>query len=158
MSSMGITNMFQLNRNYIVSGIYRLVNAGKEFGITVAQENVERCQSGKLHFLREMSRILGNDAHFVLDVKQAVRAGESPSNILHMLGSHVIHVHISDHGEKGDCLPLGAGEFRIRAFSGNALPIQSGIFCNAGIIPQEFPWNFGFSGELPDVRAHHHQH
>ncbi len=94
----------------------RLVNAGKEFGITVAQENVERCQSGKLHFLREISRILGDDAHFVLDVKQAVRAKESPFNILHMLGARVIHVHISDHGEKGDCLPLGAGEFRIRNF------------------------------------------
>lgn len=94
----------------------RLVNAGKEFGITVAQENVERCQSGKLHFMREMLRILGNDACFVLDVKQAVRSGESPSDILHMLGSHVIHVHMSDHGEKGDCLPLGQGDFRIRAF------------------------------------------
>lgn len=94
----------------------RLVNAGKEYGVVVAQENVERCQGGSLHFLREMSRILGDDAHFVLDVKQAVRAGESPVNMLHMLGSRVCHIHISDHGEKGDCLLLGAGTFRIRSF------------------------------------------
>lgn len=94
----------------------RLVNAGKEFGVTVAQENVDRCQSGSLHFLREMRRILGEEAHFVLDVKQAVRAGESPVNMLHMLGSHVSHVHISDHGEKGSCLLLGQGTFRIRSF------------------------------------------
>ena len=94
----------------------RLVNAGKECGITVAQENVERCQSGELRFLLEMVRILGNDAHFVLDIKQAIRSNESPSEVLRVLGSHVIHVHMSDHGEKGDCLPLGAGKFRIRAF------------------------------------------
>lgn len=94
----------------------RLVNAGKEAGILVAQENVDRCQSGQLHFLREMKRILGDDAHFVLDVKQAVRAGESPINMLHMLGSHVCHVHISDHSDKGDCLLIGAGNFRIRSF------------------------------------------
>ena len=94
----------------------RLVRAGEEFGITVAQENVERCQSGSLHFLREMIRILGKDAHFVLDVKQAVRAGESPLHMLHMLGSHIVHLHISDHSDKGDCLPIGAGTFRIRSF------------------------------------------
>lgn len=94
----------------------RLVNAGKEFGITVAQENVSRCQSGSLHFLREMKRLLGDDAHFVLDVKQAVRAAESPIHMLHMLGSHICHVHISDHSDKGDCLLIGAGNFRIRSF------------------------------------------
>ena len=36
--------------------------------------------------------------------------------ILATLGSRVVHVHISDHGEKGDCLPLGSGSFRIRSF------------------------------------------
>lgn len=95
---------------------HRLVEAGRQEGVIVAQENVERCQSGTLHFLREMKRILGDDAHFVLDVKQAVRAGENPINMLHMLGSHVCHVHISDHSDKGDCLPIGQGNFRIRSF------------------------------------------
>ena len=37
-------------------------------------------------------------------------------NLLHMLGSHIAHVHMSDHSEKGDCLLLGTGEFRIRSF------------------------------------------
>ena len=103
-------------KKIMVYGESHTAEIAKEYGITVAQENVERCQSGKLHFLREMSRILGDDAHFVLDVKQAVRAGENPVNMLHMLGSKVCHVHISDHGEKGDCLLLGAGSFRIRSF------------------------------------------
>ena len=94
----------------------RLAAVGREFGITVAQENVARCQSGKLAFLTEMRRILGDDVHFVLDVKQAVRAGESPTQMLRTLGSSVVHIHISDHSEKGDCLLLGAGNFRIRSF------------------------------------------
>ncbi len=94
----------------------RLLNAGKQEGIIVAQENVVRCQSGSLKFLREMALRMGSEAKFVLDTKQAVRAGESPEEMLTTLGSRVIHVHISDHGEKGDCLPLGTGEFRIRSF------------------------------------------
>ena len=94
----------------------RLVEAAKPYSITVAQENVSYCQAGSLRFLREMNRILGNQVKFVLDVKQAVRAGESPVNLLHMLGSHIVHVHISDHSEKGDCLLLGTGDFRIRSF------------------------------------------
>ncbi|MBR3630042.1 MAG: sugar phosphate isomerase/epimerase [Oscillospiraceae bacterium] len=112
----GNENPFAVSPEFYCERFLRLAKAGKEYGIIVAQENVKRCQSGKLHFLREMSRLLGEDAHFVLDVKQAVRAGEVPVNMLHMLGSRVCHVHISDHGEKGDCLPLGAGSFRIRSF------------------------------------------
>ena len=32
------------------------------------------------------------------------------------LGSHIVHVHISDHGELGDCLQIGRGRFNIRKF------------------------------------------
>lgn len=94
----------------------RLAAAGRECGITVAQENVVRCQSGSLKFLREMALRMGSEVKFVLDTKQAVRAGESPLEMLRTLGGHVVHVHISDHSEKGDCLQLGSGEFRIRGF------------------------------------------
>lgn len=94
----------------------RLADAAKPFGVTVAQENVVRCQSGSLRFLEEMKAQMGADAHFVLDVKQAVRAGENPLLMLQKLGGNVVHVHISDHSEMGDCLQLGAGRFRIRNF------------------------------------------
>lgn len=94
----------------------KLVQAGKAEGILVAQENVERCQSRSLKFLHEMALRMGSEVKFVLDTKQAVRSGETPEAILATLGSRVVHVHISDHGEKGDCLPLGAGNFRIRSF------------------------------------------
>lgn len=94
----------------------KLADAGKNFGITVAQENVSGCQSGSLKFLREMKSILGEDARFALNVKQAVRAGENPFRMVRILDSSIAHVHISDNGELGDCLLLGQGRFPIRTF------------------------------------------
>lgn len=94
----------------------RLAAAGREEGIIVAQENVVRCQSGSLKFLREMALRMGGDVRFVLDTKQAVRAGESPEEMLRTLGKYVVHVHISDHNADGDCLLLGSGSFRVRGF------------------------------------------
>lgn len=94
----------------------RLYNAGRENGITVLQENVVRCDSGKLSFLKEMLAALGDEAKFVLDVKQAVRAQENPFDYVKVLGDSIKHVHISDNSEKGDCLPLGKGRFDIRRF------------------------------------------
>ncbi|MBE6826084.1 MAG: sugar phosphate isomerase/epimerase [Ruminococcus sp.] len=94
----------------------RLAEAARPYGVIVAQENVVRCQSGSLKFLEEMKAQMGDEIRFVLDVKQAIRAGENPHLMLQRLGSNVVHVHISDHSEKGDCLQLGTGRFRIRAF------------------------------------------
>lgn len=94
----------------------KLVNTGKEFGITVAQENVSRCTSGSLSFLKDMVKNLGDNAKFVIDTKQAVRSGENNFDILKTLGNHVIHIHISDHGELGDCLQIGRGRFNVKQF------------------------------------------
>jgi len=95
---------------------YRLVRTAAEFGIIVAQENVSRCSSGSLSFMKEMANSLKDDAKFVLDIKQAVRAGESSFEILKTLKDHIVHVHISDHGEMGDCLRIGRGRFNVKGF------------------------------------------
>lgn len=94
----------------------RLFRAGRENGVTVLQENVVRCDSGRLSFLREMLMALGDEAQFVLDVKQSVRAQENPFDYLRVLGNAIKHIHMSDHSEKGDCLMLGRGRFDIRRF------------------------------------------
>lgn len=93
-----------------------LAELGKTFGVVVAQENVARCTSRSLDFLLQMQKLLGNDAKFVLDIKQAVRSNENPMQMLQKLGSHIVHVHLSDHGEYGDCLPVGTGRFDVRTF------------------------------------------
>ena len=95
------------------SKLYRL---GKEFGVTVAVENVTRCQSRSSAFIRDISAILGGEFAFVLDTKQAIRAGETPMAFLDAAGKNVVHVHISDSGELGDCLPIGKGNFRFKPF------------------------------------------
>ncbi len=92
----------------------KLVETGKKFGITVAQENISRCQSGSLEFMKSMSELMGDEARFVLDTKQAVRAGENSFDIIRALKSKIIHIHVSDHGEMGDCLQIGKGRFNIK--------------------------------------------
>ena len=75
-----------VNKDMYFTRFRRLAELGESYGVQVAQENVARCTSASLPFLLEM------------------------------LNSHIVHVHISDHGEYGDCLPLGKGRFRFDAF------------------------------------------
>ncbi len=110
----GNKKIAQLSAEDYCESYSRLVETGKSFGITVAQENVSRCQSGSLEFMSKISEIMGDNAKFVLDTKQAVRAGENSFDIIRKLGSKIIHVHISDHGEMGDCLQIGKGRFNIK--------------------------------------------
>lgn len=104
------------NKEFFCERYSRLFNTGKEFGIKVALENVSRCQSGSSAFIRDAADMLGDDFAFVLDTKQAVRAGEDPFRFLEAAGKHTAHVHISDCGEMGDCLLVGRGRFRFRDF------------------------------------------
>ena len=105
-----------VNKDMYFTRFRRLAELGEFYGVQVAQENVARCTSASLPFLLEMRDALGKQARFVLDIKQAVRSGEDPFAMLRGLNSHIVHVHISDHGEYGDCLPLGKGRFRFDAF------------------------------------------
>lgn len=94
----------------------KLAALGKSYGVTVAQENVARYTSRSLAFLQQMQQKMGNEVKFVLDVKQAVRSKEDPMQMLQTLGRNIVHVHMSDHGEYGDCLPIGAGRFAVKTF------------------------------------------
>ncbi len=124
----------------------RLVNAGKEFGITVAQENISRCQSGSLEFMSNMKRLMGEDAKFVLDTKQAFRAGENSFNIIRTLKENVIHVHISDHGEMGDCLQIGKGRFNVKQL----LNVLSEESPDCSVILELYRNNFDGISDLTD--------
>lgn len=97
---------------------FRMLSAvGREYGITVAQENVSYCMSGRLEFLKMMKRELGNDAKFVLDLKQARRSGENPLEYVDTLGESIVHCHLSDGDESRDCLPVGKGKFDFSALA-----------------------------------------
>lgn len=88
-----------------------LAEVAREYGVTVAQENVCYCLSGKLEFLKMMKRELGDYAKFTLDLKQARRSGENPFDYVKALGSDIVHYHISDGTASADCLPVGMGDF-----------------------------------------------
>ncbi len=79
-------------------------------GIKLAQENVVRHMSGDLEMLRRMRENIP-DVCFVLDIKQAVRCGYDPFQVLDAMGERIVHLHISDHSAEYDCLPPGKGEF-----------------------------------------------
>lgn len=94
-----------------------LSEVGKKFGVAVAQENVSYCLSGRLEFLRMMKRELGENAKFVLDLKQARRSGEDPFEYVDALGENIVHCHLSDGDGSRDCLPVGKGSFDFRALA-----------------------------------------
>lgn len=94
----------------------RLAEIAKSFGVKALQENVDRKVTGELETLKRMKAYFGEEAGFVLDTKQAVRMGWEPTDGVLTLGDSIKHVHLSDHGAKGDCLLPGAGEMDIEAF------------------------------------------
>ena len=93
-----------------------LYMAGKEAGITVAQENVCYCKSGSPDFIRSMRAAFSNQVQFVLDTKQAVRFGVSPSEMVDAMGNCIAHIHLSDHTPDQDCLPPGQGCMDFQSF------------------------------------------
>jgi len=79
-------------------------------GVTVLQENVAKFRSGDIEFLRSMKDILKEDAEFCFDIKQAVRCGNEPFQMLSEFKENIKHIHISDHSIASDCqLPLNGG-------------------------------------------------
>lgn len=124
---------------------FRLLSeAGREFGVTVAQENVSYCLSGSLDFLEMMKRELGEYAKFVLDLKQARRSGEDPFNFINALGTSIVHCHLSDADSDKDCLPIGKGEFDFLRFVEKMLSLgYDGAF-----IVELYRENYGDFSEL----------
>jgi sugar phosphate isomerase/epimerase len=97
-----------------VERVAALIDAGREAGVVVAQENVSYCKSGSLDFLQMLRRELGERAVFVLDLKQARRSGICPLHMIDTLGDSIVHLHLSDAvagDSERDCLSVGAGDF-----------------------------------------------
>ncbi len=88
-----------------------LIETGKEYGITVVQENVVKFFSQSPDFLLAMREYIGDDFKMVLDLKQAIRANHSAFEFIEKLSSSIVHIHVSDCSEHFDCLPPGEGVF-----------------------------------------------
>ncbi len=91
---------------------YMALNAEtQKNGVTVLQENVVCFRAGDIEFLRSMRDILQDDAKFCLDIKQSVRCGYNPFDLIEEFSDNIKHCHISDHSIASDCLLPLNGKF-----------------------------------------------
>ncbi len=95
---------------------YDISKAVRENGAILLQENVVYFRAGNLEFMKAMSDYLGEEACFCLDIKQSIRGGYSPFDVLNNIKQGIKHIHISDNTPNNDCMiPLG-GSFDFGAF------------------------------------------
>lgn len=93
--------------------LYRLA---KQRNICFNQENVCRCHSRSPEFIRKMADICGDEVSFTLDIKQAIRANQSPVEMAKAMNGHMRLVHCSDHDDKSDCLLPFCGTYDFAEF------------------------------------------
>lgn len=105
---------FKITEAEYIDRFGTLAQETAKLGVTLTQENVVRFRSQDGDFLSRMQRQLGDLFAMTLDVKQAVRCGIDPLSLARRFAPYVVHLHLSDHGEKGDCLPVGEGSFDFR--------------------------------------------
>ena len=92
----------------------------RQNGAVLLQENVVNFRAGNIDTLKNMSDYLGSSAQFCLDVKQSIRGGYSPYDVLHLLGPKIKHLHLSDSNQTHDCLLAGDGDFDFKKFIATA--------------------------------------
>lgn len=89
----------------------QLKSAASKNGVTVLQENVAHFRAGDIEFMRSMRDILGNEAEFCIDIKQSIRCGYEPMELVREFYDNTKHYHISDHSTASDCLLPFMGNF-----------------------------------------------
>lgn len=94
----------------------RLKEVTRENGADILQENVVRFRAGEIEFMRSMRNILGDEAEFCIDLKQALRCGYNPYDLIEEFSDNIKHYHISDHSISSDCLLPGDGGFDFENF------------------------------------------
>ena len=117
----------------------RLAETARAEGVSLGQENVSRCLCGASANIAGLRALLGKDIRFVLDVKQARRAGEPLDAVLAAMGGQIDAVHLSDCAPGRDCLPPGAGTLNLAAL---ARMLRAGGFDGPALI-EVYRENFG---------------
>ncbi|MBR5520819.1 MAG: sugar phosphate isomerase/epimerase [Oscillospiraceae bacterium] len=95
--------------------IMNLLSAkASEYGVYVSQENVVRFKCGYIENLIKLKKYSNENIKFVLDVKQAARAGQDIWQLLDLMGDRISHLHISDQDHSEDSMLPGEGNFDFR--------------------------------------------
>lgn len=122
----------------------------EQYGITVAQENVNMFRSQKPGFLEEMRNYLGDRAKFVFDIKQAVRSGNDPAEVCRAMGTGLVHIHMNDNTQLNDCLLPGKGTMDYRP----VFEILKENRFQGNFIIEVYRKSFGDVSELKTALAH----
>lgn len=105
------------SRRFYFDRFAELCEAGRRMGVTVCAGERPALRGLLPRFLHRHARLSPRRA--VRPRHQAVRAGGySPGRDGRREGEGLVHLHVSDHGARGDCLPLGAGELDLAALLG----------------------------------------
>lgn len=126
---------------------FRLIQSVcRQEGAELAHENVVHYRLESPEFVKRMRCAMHDDVAFVLDIKQAVRAGTDPFAMLDAMGPCIKHVHLNDHTPEQSCLPPGRGSFDFAALFSS---LQAQGFDGAGVI-EVYRGDFGEPEELMD--------
>lgn len=128
----------------------RLYDKGRQHGVMLLQENVARFRSRMPAFVRDMRRMLGDRAQFVLDVKQCARSGIAVDDMVEAMGEGIRHVHISDHDDERDCLLPGHGYMEYGALFASLR--QNGF--DGAVMLELYREDFGRPEELWEAKQH----
>lgn len=101
----GSKDRIDITREQYADRFRRLNEVARSFGCIVAHENVVDYIGARPEFMQSMKGYLGDEFKMVLDIKQARRAGVDPYEFIRIMGSNIVHVHLSDYSEGCDCLP-----------------------------------------------------
>ncbi len=132
----------------------RVAEVVRQNGAILLQENVVNFRAGSLDALEDMSNYLGDNVNFCLDVKQSIRGGYSPYDVLKLLGDKIKHLHLSDNNETFDCMLPLKGNFDFKSFLDAAK--QSGYTGDAVI--ELYRNAFGDPQELFDAHKNFIKH
>lgn len=121
-----------------------LAEEAARFGVTLCHENVAYCRIKTPQIAQQAKSLMGERAAFVLDTKQARRAGATPEEMADAMGSAIRQVHISDRNSQSNCLPPGKGDWNPEGFI-NKLKAQN---FNGDLIIEVYSDSFTTMDEL----------
>ncbi len=88
----------------------------RSYGVELLQENVNIFRSSDPSFISDMRKSIPGEASFVLDLKQTLRAGIDPVEMIKAMGTRLRHVHISDRTAQGQCMLPFFGSYDLEGF------------------------------------------
>ena len=98
-----------------IESYHKLCSLGKEYDITVAQENVAWCKSSNPKYIKRLYNEVP-ELRYTLDLKQAHRAGHLWTEYYDIIFDRLKNIHINDFDENHSCLLPSEGSFDYTEF------------------------------------------